>query len=400
MSKQKFISRLARHQKRWYGKWHTWAGPGTGLILIIVSLTGTLLVFEEELDVWFYPKLFTFEQQEELISFEVATERAKAQYPAVEFRGIFKAEHKNQAYILYEKDEPNRQFIVNPYTGEVMGARVYVESVMGFIRHLHRTLFIPPFGKYLVGISAFICTILIITGLRLWIPRKWRKLKARLSIRVSGTPKRLNFDLHNTVGFYFSPFIALISITGVMITFSQFMVLFMFLLNFESPTSLKEIFSQKSVYQADKEPLSLTQVVLASETAFPRAKVTGIAFPQDSAGVYNVNLLEPTTAETGNRYIVFMDQYSSKVISSSEDEQFKLGKAYINWITPIHYGTFGGMPTRILALLASLVTTSLFVTGFIIWLPRWNKRRRKLKRKRAKLKINIQEPNLEIAYKS
>jgi uncharacterized iron-regulated membrane protein len=365
---------LARHQRNWYGRWHTLAGLSAGAILLVVSLTGCLLVFEQELDVWFYPETFGFaEADRPLLSLETVYGAVTTAHPEVSFRGIYRFPLRNDAYLLYARDSLNSQYIANPHTGEVTGVRVYEESVMGFIRHLHRTLFIPKVGKYLVGCSALLGAILMITGLRLWIPKRWRHLRQRLGVKWSGSAKRVNYDLHNTLGFYFSPVITLLSLTGVMITFSQVVLLFMFLLSFEAPQDIGKVLDQQSVYRATA-PLGIDAAGVIAGGILPGAEVMGVTPPADSLGAYNFSVISPNASAEGNRMIVFVDQYSGDIIGSSEDEAYRVIKAYLNWVTPIHYGTFGGWPTRILALVASLATAGLFVLGVLIWWPRYRRR--------------------------
>ncbi len=38
---------------------------------------------------------------------------------------------------------------------------------------------------------------------------------------------------------------------------------------------------------------------------------------------------------------------------------------------PLHYGTFSGLPTRILYIFVGLAPTFLFVTGFVMWRYRY-----------------------------
>ncbi|MEM7660322.1 MAG: PepSY-associated TM helix domain-containing protein, partial [Bacteroidota bacterium] len=142
-----------------------------------------------------------------------------------------------------------------------------------------------------------------------------------------------------------------------------------------SPMSISEVLDQQSQYQVDTSPITITQAVHLAQQKFPEGEVTGMSLPHDSLGAYTVNLTLPSAAKTGNRVLLFVDQYSGATIGSSQDEPYRLAKSYLNWVQPLHYGTFGGLPTRILALLASLVTAALFLTGFFIWLPRWKKRR-------------------------
>ena len=373
---RKTIEKAAKHQRKWYGKWHTWAGISAGFILIIVSLTGSLLVFENEIDTWLNPELFGFEQKGDRLSFQTTVEKLKKDHPEYDIQGIFLWEKRNNAYMVYLKDS-EQQIIVNPYTAKVTGTRVYRSTFMGFTRHLHRTLFIPQVGKYLVGTSSLICVILMITGLRLWIPKQMKHIKSRLSVKWSAGAKRINLDLHNTLGIYFSPVITLISMTGVAITFAQFIFLFLFLLSFQSPKSISSIFNQKSEYSVGAKQLTINELQAIAEKQIEGGKLMGFNFPPDSLGTFNMNLLSPGASKEDNRSIFWIDQYSGNVVYSSENENLKLGKAYLNWVTSIHYGTFGGLPTRILALIGSLATAALFITGFIIWIPRWRKANRK-----------------------
>ncbi|MEH2423610.1 MAG: PepSY-associated TM helix domain-containing protein [Nostoc sp.] len=39
----------------------------------------------------------------------------------------------------------------------------------------------------------------------------------------------------------------------------------------------------------------------------------------------------------------------------------------LNFFTPLHYGTFGGLPTRILYVFVGLTPLILFITGFVMW---------------------------------
>lgn len=393
-----FFQRMIRHQKKWYGQWHAWAGIFAGSILIVVSLTGTLLVFEEELDVWLYPELFGFEHEDERLSFGGTVQAVQAVYPDWQIKGIYRFKKRNDCYMLYYGAD-YRQAVVNPYSGEVTGTRIYAHSIMGFIRNLHRTLLIPTVGKYIVGVASLFLVILMITGLRLWIPKHWGKLKERLTVKKGASFKRQNYDWHNSLGFYFSPFITLISLTGAAITFSPLVIMALFLVSFEPPQSIDSILGQKSQYVANGQPLAIDAVVAMANEEIPGGVVRGITLPYDSIGTFGVNILAPGRAKTGDYSIINYDQYAGKALMNTDADLPHIGKAYVNWVTPIHYGTFGGLTTRILALIASLVVPVLFVTGFIIWRGRWLKRNKKAdlttNTKDKKRRIPLPKENIE-----
>jgi len=388
-----FFSAMVRHQKQWYGQWHAWTGIFAGSILIIVSLTGALLVFESELDVWFYPKLFEFKTSDNPMALPEVFQKVKADYPDLALYSIFRYPDLNNAYILnFEKDHQYYQAITNPYTGEVTGTRIYSKSIMGFIKELHRTLLIPTAGQYIVGIASLFMVILMITGLKLWIPKHWKMLKSRLTVKKGASFKRQNYDLHNSLGFYFSPFITLISMTGVAITFSNLVILGLFIANFQSPQSIGDILGKQSFYQSNKESKPLEEILNLAKADMPHAEIRGFSVPRDSAGGFTVNFVAEGEAMTGDHSFATYDQYSGERLLNTEKDFANTGKIPLNWLTSVHYGTFGGMPTRIIALLASLVAPILFVTGFTIWWGRWKKRNRMYNSKEAKdedtLKLN------------
>jgi uncharacterized iron-regulated membrane protein len=70
-----------------------------------------------------------------------------------------------------------------------------------------------------VGVSALVFCFLLISGLVLWFPKKLKYLKQALTIKTSAKWARLNYDLHNTLGFYTCLVLFFIAVTGLYITY-------------------------------------------------------------------------------------------------------------------------------------------------------------------------------------
>ena len=62
---------------------------------------------------------------------------------------------------------------------------------------------------------------------------------------------------------------------------------------------------------------------------------------------------------------VFQGQLES--IENSRSHYLSRADRVLNSFTPIHYGTFGGLPTRILYIFVGLSPTILLITGFTMW---------------------------------
>ncbi|MEH2257594.1 PepSY-associated TM helix domain-containing protein [Nostoc sp.] len=64
---------------------------------------------------------------------------------------------------------------------------------------------------------------------------------------------------------------------------------------------------------------------------------------------------------------VYLDQYSGKVLRFNNALKSSLGDRVLNSFTPLHYGTFLGLTSRILYVFVGLTPLILFITGFVMW---------------------------------
>jgi len=376
-SKSRKGLRWALHQKRWFGKWHLYLGIIAGAILCIVGLTGSILVFQDEIDVALNKNLFESLKGQKRYSIDEVIPVVQQKYPGRKFDYVFQTDEENpNATYRFYNFTTEEEFFVNPYTAELCGKRLINSSFIRIVMNIHRTMLIPAAGRYIVGLATLGMLILTISGLRLWVPqqyKKWKQWRSVLTVNFKAGFKRQNYDWHNVLGFYSAPVIILLSITGFAITFSTVFIAFLFMLTGQSPQSVAGIFGQKSVYTEGAKSLSATAVAKIASAELPEAQLLGIAVPADSSMVYRLDLKSDGPARSGNRIMLMVDQYTGKIVLNSETDFPDIGNSYLSWLTPIHYGTFGGMPTRILALLGGLMPLLLYITGFIIWWPRYKK---------------------------
>ena len=80
---------------------------------------------------------------------------------------------------------------VNPYTANVLGALDDRGTVMWTVRYLHSLKYFGPTARKLIEIAGGWATLLVLTGIYLWWPR--RKGKGGV-ISVRGKPKSRVFS--------------------------------------------------------------------------------------------------------------------------------------------------------------------------------------------------------------
>jgi uncharacterized iron-regulated membrane protein len=200
--------------------------------------------------------------------------------------------------------------------------------------------------------------VLSLTGLVLW--PGWRKLITGFKIKWNASPKRLNFDLHKVIGVTMVVFLVLTAFTGFCWNFYEFTQPAIYAMT-ATPT-LPDPVSKPIV---NKLPLNLTALVAKAEAAFPEGKLTTVYLPTKPEDALSAYLKMGEGLDYGN--VVYLDQFSGQVIRIDDERQAKLGDRILNSFTPLHYGTFGGISTRILYVFVGLVPTLLLVTGFMMW---------------------------------
>jgi uncharacterized iron-regulated membrane protein len=191
--------------KQAIGKLHLWLGLGSGLVVFIVSLTGAIFTFQDEIRDATQPWRL------------VAVPAHTAPLPPSRLQAAVAASHPgatssyttyngpNRSTTVYFTDKAGGSYItsVNPYTGQVLHEQNMSTDFFLIVQALHMYLLLPPaVGEWIVGVSVAIFLVMLGTGLVLWWPKRKHERKQRLTIKWGAKWRRLNYDLHQVLGFY------------------------------------------------------------------------------------------------------------------------------------------------------------------------------------------------------
>ena len=269
---------------------------------------------------------------------------------------------------LNRPDDIQLEVFVNPYTGVIMGDRQRETALFNRVLQLHYALLVGNTGIVIVGIAAFLLVMLNITGIVLW--PGWRKLSSGFKIKWNANPKRLNFDIHKVAGIITVIFRTAIAFTGFCWNFYDYAAAAIYAAIFTpKPPEIK------SALANGKPTLQLDEILRGSNAALPDATSTFINLPKKPDDVFEIYKKVPGDWEDFNSYVK-LDQFSGKVLYVQDSRIVRLCDRVLNSFTPLHYGTFGGMPTRILYVFVGLSPTILSIAGFVMW---WHRRKPKEK---------------------
>lgn len=202
--------------------------------------------------------------------------------------------------------------------------------------------------------------LLSISGTLLW--SGWRKLITGFKIKWDAHPKRVNYDVHKVAGIVAAVFLFLSAITGFCWNFWDYTIPAIYALTL---TPQQPTFVSKPL--PGKTPLTLSEILPKADASLPKATTTYIRIPKAPEEVFEIGKKLPQeTDEYGGSSVTF-DQYTGQVLNVRNALKLPLGDHIVNGMTPLHYGTFGGLPTRILYVFVGLAPLILFITGFVMW---------------------------------
>jgi uncharacterized iron-regulated membrane protein len=197
---------------------HLWIGLAIGLYVVMLSLTGSALVFRREMDRAFAPDRPVRDPARQVMSVEELTEAARRAYPDLTIAAVGQIQRRTPViqFDFMRGDETiEREF--NAYTGEDLGDPFPASSEwLLWVVTLHDDLLLTrdQNGRFWNGVGSVLATLLCVTGAIVWWPgvASWRRA---LSVRRQSSWKRFNFDLHSALGFWFFSIIFIWALSGI-----------------------------------------------------------------------------------------------------------------------------------------------------------------------------------------
>ncbi len=376
--------------KKIIGKIHLWLGLASGLVVFIVAITGCLIVFEEEISTLF--NYGVFRQVEKKNDpyvppskiFTAADSYLKDKKIARTYYTVFT--NKPGVSVMWALDS-SRQYhaiLQNPYTGEVVGNYAYKTSFFAIMTHIHTSLALGKTGTTIISYSTLIFVILMLTGLILWKPASKKGYKQRFTIKWNAKAKRLNYDLHNVLGFYMSWVAIFIALSGLVWSFEWMNSSVQWLANggkkIEAPvknlvsdtTGIAFYFSGKINYKTIDSVYALHARDISNTNAIRVYKPSAV---KDILRI-DIETKNGTNYARADEYVY--DQYSGRLLALGKFTDLSNGEKLRRMNYYIHVGSIGGLTGKILAFFASLIAASLPITGFIIWKGRKRVKRTKI----------------------
>ena len=357
---------------------HTWAGVVLGSLIFVIFWTGTLSVFDREIDRWMMPATRLANpatmpgvKLDGPIT-ETAMQLAKGapqwfvrlpseRVPAIELRW------RNEATKTTE-----RRFL-HPQTGAVLSDSQTLGGT-GFIFPFHYTLHIKwkDVGEWLVGLAGMAMLLMVVSGVVVH-----RRIFADFfTFRPKKAMQRASLDLHNLTGVLALPFHFLMPLSGVILLFSLYWPS-AYVGQYPQAKTVEESkkaftaeaygqFKRAKANQAAGATASLDAMLATAEKQWPggKADFVRVWLPGDANSYVEVrrHYLNEVTMHLDQ---VYLDAATGQILSRFEAAPVMAVQRFMVGAHRLH---FDHWLLRWLYFLGGVSGCLLITTGFLFWL--------------------------------
>ena len=194
---------------------HLWSGIGIGLYVLLVSVTGSVLVYRNELFRAAVRDPIIVTASGPRLTDEQLTRAATRAYPGYVVTDVSRYRDPDQAVSVSLKSDTDLKIrLFDPYTGEDLGDSVPLGIwLVSKLMELHDDLLGGSTGRAVNGVGALLIVVLACTGIVVWWPgiKTWRR---SLTVHRNVGWQHFTWDLHSMMGFWTFGFILLFAVSG------------------------------------------------------------------------------------------------------------------------------------------------------------------------------------------
>ena len=208
---------------------HLWTGLAIGLYLVVLSLTGSVLVYRVELDRLLAAPRAMLDEQATPMTVDQLRAAAERAYPGWTVTAVHEGRYQARAggrggarrppdptaTVVFENNGETKDRLFNPYTGEDLGDNTTRgQFSILWLARLHDELLLDRVdGRWWNGFLSLVFTLSVLTGGVVWWPgaSRWKR---SLGVQVSAGWRRFNWDLHSALGFWLFFFLLMWGISG------------------------------------------------------------------------------------------------------------------------------------------------------------------------------------------
>lgn len=355
---------------------HLWTGLILGTVFVLLGISGSVLVYHDELGALLSPRPHV---QSEGKPLRVSQLIAAAQTAMPDKRAvqINLADAAHEPAIVRMTDAGRSRSLrvrggtdvfVDPVTAQILGTgKAGMSPIMRIAHDMHGSLFMGRAGRVTVGWLGVLMLVLGVTGLVIWWP-KLAVWKRAFIVRRHARGYALHRELHGATGIWCLVLFLVVTFTGTAIVFPQTTRSSAALVT-GAPPAAKPAFNFRRGPNVTPVPdatlMGPDEAIALAQNAEPDARVVSLSLPRGREGAYRVVLRRDGG---GPASLVFVDPWHGRVIESGAVTS--PADSFVAWQRPLHEGQGLGPVWRVAVFLSGFLPLLFFVTGVTMWLKK------------------------------
>ena len=362
---------------------HLWSGLTLGIVLAVLGLSGSVLVYHDELLAMTQNPVPHAQAQGVMLPLDALLASAREASAAKRANAtLMLPQEQGDAAVVRFQSGPVRpgpqtgtDVFVDPASAKVLDVRpAPYNAVIGLMHDLHGRLLIPGReGRQVVGWLGVAMLALGLSGIVLWWPKRGQ-WSAGFRIRRNARGYWLYRDLHGAVGIWGLVVFLIVSFSGVAIAFPD-TVRGIFSLGMASASAPAfDLRNGPAVKPIKGEtPLGVDGAVALVKARYPNADIRSIAIPAKPTAALRIMI---GSADDGPVSTAYVDPWR-KQIAATRNVSAGTADTFMAWQRPLHVGSGWGGFWRILVFLSGLLPSLFVTTGIVMW----------IKKRRARVRI-------------
>jgi uncharacterized iron-regulated membrane protein len=359
---------------------HLIIGCSAAIFIFLMSITGVALTYERQLiqaaERSDYPTATTASKNKLALSQLLIIAK---QYPSKKVAHVVVENQPNAPIII--KDGRKTLAYLNPYTGAEIaipgqGTKTFFRKLRAFHRWLTFDGSFSQSGREVNGIANVIFIVLILSGLYLWLPKRFnnRAFKQRLTLSGNYPNKSArNYRWHNVFGIYIAPVLFVVAFTAIFFSYKWPGQTLKSYVSTDSTSLTKPV--EVSAQQGESQ-LPIAKQLTKIRQYYPQWQ--RIQFSLDNAPtnskIYRVDM--GNGGEPQKRVSILIDASTGERIQQQKFDQLSTYSKLRSYIRFLHTGEVFGPFGQTIAGLASLFACLLVYTGVMLSWKRWKNSRK------------------------
>ena len=362
---------------------HLITGCLAGVVVLIMSVTGTLLMYEKQIIAWADEREYRSEPPTEgaaRLPVEDLIDAAKQSKGVLPSQITLRSDPQAPAMLSYGREGA---LYVNPYSGAILGpgspeVRDFFRSVTEWHRWLGAAGASRPAARAVTGACNLAFLFLIVSGFYLWMPKRWtwQHLKPVMVFRGGLAGKARDFNWHNVFGLWCALPLFFVVLGGVVISYPWAGNLAYRLAGSEPPKQQgpPRGAGQAKVVMAE----GLQTSWMAAEQSVSDWRTITMRLPASERAPLLFTIDGGYAGQPQKRITLTINRHTAKIEKSEGFADLDSGRRLRTWLRFVHTGEYYGFVGQTVAGIASAGGAFLVWTGIALSLRRlrsWRARR-------------------------